>query len=271
MTAVERADGHTEQIFGYRVADLQGIGARKGQEDSLAIVNAGDADRIRKEGLLFAVFDGMGGMKDGKLASETAVTSIRESFREMDRGKDLARQLKRAVFRASAAVEKVIGGDGGTTAVIGIIYRDRLYFASVGDSYLFLRRDGELNRLNTEHNVCHEEYLASVRSGAPDPESCRRVPEAEALTQFLGRIGMDAADVCIRPLKLKEGDVLLACSDGVGGVLTEEEVLRSLSFKSEKAMCRQIEQEIRIHARQHQDNYTALVVKCDGSAAQTDG
>jgi len=72
-------------------------------------------------------------------------------------------------------------------------------------------------------------------------------------------------------LKLKEGDVLLACSDGVGGVLTEEEVLRSLSFKSEKAMCRQIEQEIRIHARQHQDNYTALVVKCDGSAAQTDG
>ncbi len=246
----------------YHVATLQGIGARARREDSYIIENAGDAGKITEEGLLFALFDGMGGMEDGKLAGETSAAGIQDQFRSMNRGGDLAEQLKTAIFTASRAVEKAIQGKGGSTAVVCIIYREQLYFASVGDSYLYLKRGEELNRLNTEHNICHEEYLKSIRNGRFDPEVCRRAEDAEGLTCFLGMPGMDKMDHNLRPLKLKAGDVILVCSDGVGGVLNEEEVGRSLSFKSEKAMCQQIRQELNVHAKADQDNYTALIIKC---------
>lgn len=253
-----------ESLLGYRVANMQGIGSRERQEDSYALANASDADKIAEEGLLFAVFDGMGGMRDGKLAGETAAASIQEAFRELDRDGDLVGQLKKAFYTASGEVKKKTDGKGGSTAVVGIIYREKLYFASVGDSFLYLRRDGELCRLNTEHNVCHEEYLSGIRKGEIDPEACRSVTEAGALTQFLGREDMDEVDICLRPLHLKKGDVLLACSDGLGGVLNEEEIMNSLSFKSERAMRQQLTQYLTLHENPAQDNYTAVIVKCEG-------
>ena len=87
-----------ERHLGYRLANMQGVGARARQEDSFTTANAFDVMKLKEEGLLFAVFDGMGGMKDGKLASETAVQSMRASFAAMDRQADLAPQLKNAVF-----------------------------------------------------------------------------------------------------------------------------------------------------------------------------
>ena len=52
-----------------------------------------------------------------------------------------------------AQVEALIGGDGGSTVVTGILYQDRLYYASVGDSFLYLLRGGSLLRLNAEQNL----------------------------------------------------------------------------------------------------------------------
>lgn len=251
-----------DKQLGYRVANLQGMGKRARQEDSFTVANAFDVMKIKSEGLLFAVFDGMGGMKDGKLASETAAAYVRQAFQNMDRDGDIASQLCDIVFDASNAVLDVIGGDGGSTAVVSIIYNESLYYASVGDSFLYLKRGRGLYRLNAEHNVMNEEFLHSVHSGDLDPESCREVDEAVALTQFLGKIGMDDVDYLLRPLKLKDGDVLMSCSDGVGGVLSEEEIMTALSFKSERAMCQHIEQCVLAHDLQYQDNYTALIVKC---------
>ena len=103
-----------EQLLEYRVACLQGVGTRTRQEDSYTVVNASDAVKGREEGLLIAVFDGMGGMKDGKLAGEPAVKSMEDSFRRMDRRADLAPQLKKAIFTASSAVEKELGWNADT-------------------------------------------------------------------------------------------------------------------------------------------------------------
>ena len=95
-----------------------------------------------------------------------------------------------------------------------------------------------------------------------NPQEGREASEAAALTQFLGMKGFDDVDCSVRPLPLKEGDVLLACSDGVGGVMDEDEIKNSLSLMSVQAMCGQIEQKIAAHAKTNQDNYTALIVKC---------
>lgn len=244
----------------YRIDNLQGIGTRTRQEDSFTLVNALDEQLYNDYGLMFAVCDGMGGMKDGKIASETAINSFRNFFSEMDRSGRIARQLKESVFAASEEIERVLGGDGGSTVVIGVILHEQLYFASVGDSYFYLKRDGELYRLNAEQNLCHQKYLENIRDGVFEPKECREDPEAAALTQFLGMTGLSEVDCSVRPMFLQKGDILLACSDGVGGVLDHQELLDILD--GSEGMCRQIEQCIAEHANSNQDNYTALVIQC---------
>lgn len=258
----EKTISPVKRLLTYQAANLQGVGARKRQEDAFTIVNAFDVTEIKENGLLFAVCDGMGGMKDGKLASETAVAAIRSAFAAMNRGQDLAEQLKDSIFAAAGEVEEALGGDGGSTAAVGIIFHEKLYFASVGDSFLYLRRGENLYRLNREHNLRNRLYLEGIRSGIMNPKEAREEPEGDALTQFLGMTGFDEVDYSVRPLPLKEGDVLMACSDGIGGVLDEEEISNALKLISAQAMCRQLEQRIMAHAEKNQDNYTALVVKC---------
>lgn len=245
----------------YQIENIQGVGTRARQEDSFTFVNALDEQLYNDYGLMFAVCDGMGGMKDGKLASETAISSLRKFFIEMDRRGKIAIQLKESVFIASNEVENLLDGDGGSTVVIGIIFHEQLYFASVGDSYFYLMRDGKLYRLNTEHNICHQRYLENIRDGVFNPTGDREDPEAAALTQFLGMTGFSEVDCLVRPMFLQKGDILLACSDGVGGVLDEQELINILS--GSEGICRQIEQRIAEHANPNQDNYTALIIRCE--------
>ena len=247
---------------GYRVANLQGLGARTGQEDSFTVAGAFDAAMVQEKGLFFAVCDGMGGMKDGRLASETAIQSLRQSFQTMDRSQDLAPQLKQSVYQASAQVEARIWGEGGSTVVMGILYQDRLYYASVGDSFLYLLREGNLLRLNAEQNLLHQKYLESIREGSMDPLPLQDLPNGAALTGFLGMPGLDEVDCSVLPLPIDGGDVLLACSDGVGGVLSPEEIAEALQMPTAEEMCASMEEKIVSYNRPHQDNYTARVIKC---------
>ena len=61
---------------------------------------------------------------------------------------------------------------------------------------------------------------------------------------------------------MKKGDILLACSDGVGGVLSPEEVSEALQKAGVEEMCSDLEARIISHNNENQDNYTAIVVKC---------
>lgn len=252
----------TNSKLKYQVTNLQGVGARARQEDSFTVMNALDEKQYDEYGLMFAVCDGMGGMKDGKIASEKAISSFRNSFAEMDRRGKIAEQLKESVFIASEEVEKLLDGDGGSTVVIGVIFHEQLYFASVGDSFLYLQRDGKLFRLNTEQNICHQRYLENIRDGYFEPIECRNDPDSVALSQFLGMPGLSEVDGSVRPMFLQKHDILLACSDGVGGVLSETEILDALAYQSGQEACRQLEQRLIEHARKNQDNYTALLVQC---------
>lgn len=256
------AEPPVERQISYQAANLQGLGIRERQEDSFTVAGAVDAEMVREKGLLFAVCDGMGGMLDGRLASETAIQSLRQSFQDMDRSRDLAAQLEQNVYRASSEVEAKIGGSGGSTVVIGILYQGSLYYASVGDSFLYLLRDGELLRLNAEQNLQHQKYLEAIREGGMDPAPFQDMPDGAALTAFLGMPGLDEVDCSVRPFPINEGDVLLACSDGVGGVLSREEIVEALEMPTAEEMCAALEAKIVSHGRPDQDNYTAIVVKC---------
>lgn len=246
----------------YEVGNLQEIGSRKRQEDSFVLVNALDEQKYRTSGLMFAVCDGMGGMKDGKIASETAVRSLRCSFKAMNMKREIASQLRDSVFQASEEVKNVLEGEGGTTVVMGIIIHEQLYYASVGDSFLYLYRDGQVYRLNREHTVCNSLYLENIRDGITEVNGCRQHLEAGALEQFLGMSGLSDVDSSVRPIRLHKNDIILACSDGLARNVTESEIVEALQWPLVKGECDRLEHYLISHGNINQDNYTAILVRC---------
>lgn len=246
----------------YNVSNLQGQGSRSCQEDSFTVVNALDEEKYTKFGLMFTVCDGMGGMKNGKLASDTAVSALRDSFFDMDLRENIPEKLKEALICASKKIEDKLDGDGGSTAIICVIIHEMLYFASVGDSFLYLYRNGELCRINSEHTLCMDLYLENIRNNCTEVESCRNDSEASALTSYLGLPELPRIDYNLRPLRLRKGDVILSCSDGIGGVLDENEISDALSWIDTVDMCDEIEKYINKHAKPNQDNFTCVIVRC---------
>ena len=248
----------------YQVSSLQGIGQRERQEDAFLVVNGDDVFEMGREGLFAVVADGMGGMKDGGLASRTVVESLPNAFAVMDRSTDLAGQLFQSVNRTGGKVRELLGGDGGSTVVACLIFGEQLYFVSVGDSYLYLKRDGELYRLNREHTYRSRLYLEELRSGGINPKPAEEAEEAAALVQFLGMDGMEAdeMDGFRRPYPLKDGDVLLLCSDGIAGVLTDDQILDCLKWPKPAEICANLEERVLKRRLRFQDNYTAVVIRC---------
>lgn len=251
-----------ERLLSYQVANLQGIGTRSGQEDSFAFVNAMDVTEIKREGLLAVMADGMGGMQDGKRVSEAAIAYLMEAFCGMDRRRNLGGQLKESLYQADDILYGQFGGAGGTTMVACIFYQGVLYFASVGDSYLYLKRGNGIYRMNKEQTYRQELYLQAIENGLLCPEQADKNPDAPRLSEFIGSGVLKDVDALIRPWILKNGDVVLLCSDGVGGVLTEQELLVCLDERTPGMACERMEQKIQEKGRVHQDNYTALVVAC---------
>lgn len=252
-----------KRIMVYNVANLQGMGARERQEDAFGFVNVTDLNLIKKKGMLAIVCDGMGGMNDGSLASETAVDSIRAEFDSFDYNEDLTEQLCKAVINAGEKVYKLLNGYGGSTAIVCLFYNEALYYVSVGDSYLFLKRGDELSLINRMHTVFTDNCLETLNKGIADPSSVIMDDKPEAVTQFLGKGEIDDIDGFRIPLKLQPDDRVLICSDGVGSVLDQNEIMLCLNEQSPSQSCSSIEKLISDKALPYQDNYTALVIKCE--------
>lgn len=248
--------------FGYQTALLQGIGSRERQEDSCAFVNDHDVLRIHQNGLLAIVADGMGGMADGKKASTMAVTSLLKSFDELDMSKDVSPQIRDAFFLANERVFNLLDGYGGSTAILCLFYHEKLWFASVGDSGLYMLRNQQLNRLNRRHTLCNDIMLKTIRRGSTDPSEGRNNPESHALSSFLGMEELSNVDYLLKPINLEPGDVLLICSDGIDGTLDEEVIISCLEQETPEYSCFAIENEIKKKAKKYQDNYTGLIVRC---------
>lgn len=246
----------------YVPANLQGVGRRAGQEDAFAFANALDHEAVAREGLLAVVADGMGGMQGGKTASEAVTASLVRSFKDFTAEEDPGRQLERAVRAASGEVFRRLRGAGGSTVVAALIRDEKLYFTSVGDSYLFLLHDRVLTRLNRSQNVLSHALLASLLCGSPTLEEAWGDPDRDAITQFVGMEELEETDSLRRPLPLAAGDVLLLCSDGVGAVLSPDCIARCLSHGLPADMCAALEGEIKSKKLRYQDNYTALVIQC---------
>ena len=199
------------------VAGGQVQGDRGYQEDDFSVTPLAAAEgRPGEDRLLLVLADGMGGHAGGAVASKTVVRAFRESF-ECEGG--IAAQFNAGIEAANAAVRARQEADPalsemGSTLLAALVAGRALYWASVGDSILWLFRGGRLLRLNQDHSM-RPLLLELVDLG--------RMTEAEALSdsrlhQLRSAIfGETVAlvDIGAEGYPLEAGDLVLLASDGV--------------------------------------------------------
>lgn len=216
-----------------------------------------DAQLVADDLQLWAVADGMGGHQGGEVASELAVTHLRRSYelgesRSVDALLDAAAGANSAVYDASRE-DPELAGMGTTLVAMARTDDDELAYVSVGDSRIYLFRDGELSRLTVDHSLVEE----LVREGAITPEEARTHPRRNVVTRVLGVdpfVQVDS-DVIIP----YAGDRYVLCSDGLFNEVEHDaisSVLRRLADPADAAA------ELVRLANEHggHDNITVLVL-----------
>ena len=244
---------------GIRVGNVQGIGGRERQEDSFAICNAAEGEALKTQGLFAVVADGMGGMENGREASEGAVDAYVQLFRALLEEGDIPRQLREGTQAISDGIFQRFGGASGTTAVAVRLLGDSLHWLSVGDSAIFLKRGEGVFQLNREQTCLNELYLEELDQETIQKDQAEENPDARRLTNFIGIDCLGAVDQSLRPLHLQAGDVVLLCSDGISGVLTPPELKEAMGLEPQ-AGCQLLETMVTEKNLAQQDNYTAIMI-----------
>jgi PPM family protein phosphatase len=168
----------------------------------------------------FAVADGMGGAKAGEVASAMA-TDVFEGESDSDEPAEV--QLTRILREANKRIYEMAVADEshrgmGTTLTAAKVTDDQVSLAHVGDSRAYRLRDGELEQLTKDHSLVAE----LERSGQITPEAAEHHPQRSIITRALGPEPDVEVDTYTIPGR--EGDVFLLCSDGLTGMISDEEV-----------------------------------------------
>ena len=177
---------------------------------------------------VFAVADGMGGARAGEVASRMAVEAFGEAHEEHPEPEAqlvaIARAANRQIYEMARSDDAYAGM--GTTLTAAMVSGHEVTVGHVGDSRLYRLRDGGLERLTNDHSLV-EEY---VRAGRLAPEEAESHPQKSIITRALGV----EADVEVDTLTLdaNDGDVYMICSDGLSGMLSEDEMAQILLERS---------------------------------------
>jgi protein phosphatase len=239
---------------------------RDHNEDSYAVLSEYD---------LFIVADGMGGHRAGDVASRLATDAIAEFFRstsqedatwpfhfdtslseEENRLVTGIRVANRQIFERSVRSRDCAGM--GTT-VVGALFskkKNRLFVGHVGDSRAYRVRGGQIQQLTRDHSLINDYLLAM-----PDltDEQRAELPK-NVITRALGMQDNVAVDLINDDPQV--GDVYLLCSDGLSGMLTDEQILGIVSSTEDTAeMCRKLI--AKANENGGEDNITALVIRFD--------
>jgi protein phosphatase len=212
---------------------------REHNEDSFVIVDLSTDDasppestrthRLGPRGALFMVADGLGGAAAGEVASELAVTTVREELRERwsrARGSspdDFAAAIKAAAEAAngrifSYAVEHPESRGLGTTATLAGLLGDTLYLAQVGDSRAYLVRDGVARQITRDQSLMQR----LVDAGELTQDEADRSERRNIILQALGP--EPSVKIDLTHQRLSRGDVLVLCTDGLSGLVKADEI-----------------------------------------------
>lgn len=251
------------------------LGRRERQEDAIV------SDFSSGEAFGFVVLaDGMGGHAAGDVASKIVVTEVFSELKLQSGDPELLEpHIGEVLQRAAVSANKCVGmysrqcpdAHGmGATLLAPVFIHDRLYWVSVGDSPLYLFRNGVLERLNENHALESQiDYL--VANGIMGRDEAINHPDQSCLTSVL--IGRDIAQLDCRtvPVQIMEGDILIVASDGLQFLCEEqiEGVLRFTQKRSAEDIGAALMKEVQKLDDPCQDNVSLCIVKIMGQGAGT--
>ncbi len=215
-------------------------GLRDRNEDAVGMVTPAEPE-ISTKGMIAAVADGVSGSAGGGEAAEYSVRSLLADYYATPDSWPVRQALKRVIKTINSRVQQQ--GSMATTLTALVLRGHHYDFAHVGDSRLYLLRDGALKRLTTDH--------------AGDRPEMRHV-----LTRAIGlepRLAIDHGRG-----ELRQGDIFLLVSDGVWGALTESDIEWHLSTLEEPSTGAEYTARLLVDAALasgSEDNASALVVR----------
>ncbi len=231
-------------------------GLRSQNEDRYLIL---DTDTLHA----VAVSDGMGGHRAGETASATAVDTLSERLISHHDG--LENALFEAFREANTAVHTLAQSDDsmygmGCTLVAAICDDTHFVAANVGDSRLYHFDGSTIRQVTHDHSFVAE----LVRRGIITEEEAKTHPRRNLITRAIGTESRVSADIF--PCEWKRGDMLLLCSDGLCGVLSDAETAAFLRNSTDlDATCAAlISRALQLGSR---DNITVVLVQNDGGNA----
>jgi protein phosphatase len=247
---------------GVEIGSLTDVGCeRENNEDSYAYWESEDDREFERLGRLVVVADGMGGVEGGQFASRIAVESVEKAYAsspESDPQQRLlaAFQLAHAQVQEKARQDPALRGMGTTLTAFALVDQ-RLFYAHVGDSRLYLLRAGKLQTLTRDHSL----VARLVENGVVSPRDAESHPQKHVLTAAVGVSDEIQPDYPAQPLLIQASDVLMVCSDGLWGQLSEEVMAEMLTRKEPAEACRALIEVAKDHGGP--DNITLQVVRVD--------
>jgi serine/threonine protein phosphatase PrpC/predicted nucleic acid-binding Zn ribbon protein len=213
---------------------------------------------------LFVVADGMGGHAGGDVASAIATTRIAEIDEEYSSAADAEFALQSALIAANSLLAETVFEHpeltGMGTTVSGLVrVGDQVAIAHIGDSRIYLLRDGELSQITADHTFVQR----LVDSGRITPEEAAVHPRRSVLMRVLGDV--DAApEIDTIMLDTHAGDRWLLCSDGLSSYVSEEKIFGVLSTARHpnEAADRLVKESLDAGAP---DNVTVILLDVDGT------
>ena len=230
------SDGHMTQVS--RAIDVQ-VGA----STDTGLTRIRNEDRFRADSRvgLFLVVDGVGGQNAGEVASDAVAVAIDRFIKDTsddDDAKtwpfdidltlsDAGNRLRVAILVANQTLADRIARDDGVagmaaTMAAALLEPPRAVVANVGDCRGYLLRDGVLIQLTTDHSWVAEQ----VRLGILDKEAARHHPMRNVVTRALA--GHEQLEIDLVEFSVQAGDTLLLCSDGLSGMVSDEDIRRHL-------------------------------------------
>ena len=206
-----------------RIYSATDVGQKRKMNQDYVFASEGPVGNLPN---LFTVADGMGGHNAGDYASSHAVRILVDEIRE-DADYNPVKVIRHAIEAANTEIRNRAQEDEnlrgmGTTMVVATIVDQYAYVANVGDSRLYVIRDG-IRQVTRDHSLVQE----MVRMGEISEAEARNHPDKNIITRALG--AEKTVDVDFFDLKLEKGCTILMCSDGLSNMVEDEKIQEIIS------------------------------------------
>lgn len=244
----------------------QNQGARPYQEDSFGYSNIIDSNIVTNKGMLAILSDGMGGLANGKSVADYVVQASIAMFDSINPQANISEQLENIVRYINDSVCEQYAADGsskaGATMVFAYIFKNRIYWITVGDSRLYCYRNGHLLQMNEDHDYKNQLYREYINEGG-NLQEVEEDGQKDSLVCFIGKKEIPYVDVSLKGYRIKPNDTFVLCSDGIYNGISQDSMKDILSNYDAQTASDKIVSNVLSSRFPGQDNMTVMVIKCE--------